>query len=168
MSLSFNMPTAIMAAQMAQKAQSLLQDAITEFKVKKAQEQLTFITARYAEKEKEFNTKQKALANFQDSNRALSTSVAQSRLLALQSDNDLAFSVLAELAKQLETQKIQVKEDTPVFTVIEPVSIPVQKAKPKRALILVIWTFLGSIVGIGLVFGRTFLVDVKKKWEETN
>ena len=164
--LNFNMPEALAAAEMAQKAQSLLQQAITEFKVKKAQEQLTFIEARYAEKEKEFNTKQKALANFQDSNRALSTSVAQTQLQQLQAESDLAFSVLTELAKQLETQKIQVKEDTPVFTVIEPVSIPVQKAKPKRSLILVIWTFLGGIVGIGLVFGRTFLVDVKKKWVE--
>ena len=59
-----------------------------------------------------------------------------------------------------------VKEDTPVFTIIEPVSILMDKSKPKCPLILVIWTFLGGIVGVGMVFGKEFFTGIKDKWKE--
>jgi len=31
-------------------------------------------------------------------------------------------------------------------------------------MIVFIWVFLGSIVGIGWVFGREFLLKIKEKW----
>ena len=67
----------------------------------------------------------------------------------------------------METQQLQVKEDTPVFTIIKPVSVPLEKSKPNRPMILIIWTFLGGIIGIGMVFGRGFLGSVKEKWNES-
>jgi len=70
------------------------------------------------------------------------------------------------MAKQLETQRIQVKEDTPVFTIIKPVSVPIERSKPNRPMILIIWTFLGGIIGVGMVFGRTFVLEMKEKWNE--
>jgi hypothetical protein len=33
-------------------------------------------------------------------------------------------------------------------------------------MILFIWVFLGGIVGIGIIFGKGFMADVKKKWQE--
>nr|WP_320119048.1 Wzz/FepE/Etk N-terminal domain-containing protein [uncultured Marinifilum sp.] len=164
-SLSARMPQAKAAAQMVQKAQILLQDAITNFKIQKAKDQLVFVEERYAEKQKESEIAQQKLANFRDRNKNVSTAKAQTELEGLTADYNLVYGVYSELAKQLETQKIQVKEDTPVFTVIEPVSVPIEKSKPKRAMILVIWTFLGGIVGVGMVFGKEFLSGVKDKWE---
>ncbi|MDM8160278.1 Wzz/FepE/Etk N-terminal domain-containing protein [Labilibaculum sp. K2S] len=163
-SLSARMPEAKAAAQLAKKAQELLQQAITAFKIQKAKDQLVFVEERYAEKEAVFNEVQNKLAHFRDQNRNVSTAVAQTQLERLQSDFSMASSVYTELAKQLETQKIQVKEDTPVFTIIQPVTIPLEKSKPQRPMILVIWTFLGGIVGVGIVFGKGFLTSMKKQW----
>lgn len=163
-SLSARMPEAKAAAQLAQKAQELLQQAITAFKIQKAQDQLAFVEQRYAEKQKEFETAQNNLAQFRDRNRNVSTALAQTEQERLQAEYNLVYGVYSELAKQLETQKIQVKEDTPVFTVIEPVAVPIEKSKPKRPMILVIWTFLGGIVGVGMVFGREFLGSIKDQW----
>ena len=165
-SLSARMPEAKAAAQLAKKAQELLQQAITAFKIQKAKDQLVFVEERYAEKEAVFNAVQDKLARFRDQNRNVSSAVAQTQLERLQSDFSMASSVYTELAKQLETQKIQVKEDTPVFTIIEPVSIPIDRSKPKRPMILVIWTFLGGIVGVGMVFGKEFFASIKDKWKE--
>ncbi|MDQ1772716.1 exopolysaccharide biosynthesis protein [Labilibaculum sp. A4] len=164
--ISARMPEAKAAAQLAKKAQELLQQAITAFKIQKAQDQLAFVEERYAEKEAVFNAVQDKLARFRDQNKNVSTAVAQTQLERLQSDFSMASSVYTELAKQLETQKIQVKEDTPVFTIIEPVFIPMEKSKPKRPMILVIWTFLGGIVGVGMVFGKEFFASIKDKWRE--
>lgn len=163
-SLSVKMPEAVAAAEMAQKAQKLLQQYIINFKVQKSSEQLKFIKERYAEKEKVFKRAQENLATFQDQNQYVNSALAETNLMRLQTDYDLAYGVYSELAKQLETQQIQVKEDTPVFTVIKPVSVPLEKSKPKRLIILIIWTFLGGVIGVGLLFGRAFVLDMKEKW----
>ena len=163
-SLSARMPEAKAAAQLAKKAQELLQQAITDFKIQKAKDQLAFVENRYAEKQKEFDAVQQKLAKFRDRNKNVSTAMAQTELERLQAEYNLVYGVYSELAKQLETQKIQVKEDTPVFTIIEPVSIPIEKSKPKRPMILVIWIFLGGIVGVGMVFGKEFLGSIKEQW----
>ena len=160
------MPEAKAAAQLVEQAQMLLQNSITEFKIQKAQEQLAFVEKQYLEKQQGFETAQQELALFRDQNRNVSTALAQTELERLQADYNLAYSVYSELAKQLETQKMQVKEDTPVFTIIEPVNIPFERSAPNRPLILIIWTFLGAIVGVALVFAKEFFSAIKEKWDE--
>jgi hypothetical protein len=164
-SLSASMPQAKAAAQMVHKAQSLLQDAITTFKIQKAKDQLSFVEERYIEKEKESKLAQQKLAQFRDRNRNMSTAKAQVELERLMAEYNLVYGVYSELAKQLETQKIQVKEKAPVFTIIEPVAVPIKKSKPKRPMILVIWTFFGVIVGLGMVFGMKVWTELKVKFE---
>lgn len=159
--ISFSAEEPLIAAQMTQKAQELLQRTITEFKIKKATEKLDFIQDRYNEAEKDFKEKQLRLASFQDANRGLITSLPQTRQAQLQSEFNIAYNVYSELAKQLENQKIQVKEDTPVFTIIEPVMIPLEKSKPKRGMIIGIWGILGIVLGVASIFVKDFLDHFK-------
>ncbi len=161
--LAMSMPEPISAAQMAERAQELLQKYIIEFKSKKAKEQLRFVQERFKEKEKDFRKAEYALANFQDRNHNVTLAKAKTREQQLLARYNLAYSVYSELAKQIEQQKIQVKEDTPVFSIIEPVSVPTERSKPKRALILIIWLFLGGVIGVGVVFGREWLKSFKEK-----
>lgn len=163
--LSASMPEAIAAAQLALRAQSLLQTYIIDFKSKKAREQLEFIEERYAEKQKDFQKAEYALANFRDRNKNVVSARAATQESRLKAEYNLAYTVYSELAKQIEQQKIQVKEDTPVFTTIEPVSVPAEKSKPRRAMILAIWLFLGGVVGVGVVLGREFIKNIKEKKE---
>lgn len=162
--LTCKMPEALAAAQMAKAAQNYLQKKVTEFKIKKANIQLKFIQDRFAEKKNEFGDIQNKLALFRDRNQNVSTAIAQTKLEQLQADYNLCYGVYSELAKQVETQKIQVKEDTPIFTIIQPVSVPIDKSKPKRPMILIVWIFLGGILGIGIVFAKEFLKNIKDKW----
>jgi len=76
--------------------------------------------------------------------------------------------VYSELAKQLETQRLQVKQDTPLFTVLKPVTTPIQKSGPKRAMILVVYLFLGFVLSLGVVLGKKYLADFKKEWRLKN
>ena len=165
-SLSVNMPEVLAAAEMTQKAQKLLQQYIINFKIQKSSEQLKFINERYTEKEEIFKKAQQELASFKDENQFVNSSLANINLMLLQTNYNLAYEVYSGLAKQLETQQIQVKEDTPVFTIINPVSVPIEKAKPNRPMILIIWTFLGCVLGFGIVYLRSVLVSVKEKWNK--
>lgn len=160
--ISFSMPEALPAAQMTKRTKELLQKAITDFKVQKTKDEFIFIEERYNELKKDFEKKQATLANFRDRNQGLVTSRSKSRLESLQSEYNLAYTIYSELAKQLETQKIKLKENTPVFTVIEPVSVPVIKSKPKRGMIFIIWLFLGIVTGIAIVSTKYWIKNIIK------
>lgn len=158
--ITFSMPEALASAQMVKKAQELLQKSITNFKIKKTEKGYKFIEERYNELKKDFTKKQAVLASFRDRNQGRITSRSQSRLNTLRSEYDLAYSIYSEVAKKLETQKIKLKEKTPVFTIIKPVSVPVTKSKPKRVIILVTWLFLGVVFGIGFLLVKKWLYDL--------
>ena len=159
------MPQALAAAEMGQRAQELLQQFITEIKIKKAKAQLDFIKGRYKAKKKAYDQAQMALANFQDQNKNISSAAAVSEQTRLNNNYQLAYGVYSQLAQELENAQIQVKDDTPVFSVIQPVTIPNYRYKPKRTMIMIIWTFLGLLVGIGLVFGKKYWLETKKRWQ---
>ncbi len=164
--LSATMPEALAAAQLGQRAQELLQQYIIEFKIKKAKANLDFIQQRFDETSKKYDVAQQRLASFSDRNKNVSLATSKTEEERLRSQYNLTYSVYSELAKQLEQAKIQVKQDTPVFTIIEPISVPIKKTKPNRPMILFIWLFLGGVVGTGIVFGREYVGSIKKQWNE--
>lgn len=165
-SLSTNFHEALLSAQVAQKAQQMLQEYIAKFKIEKTSDQLQFIEERYNEKKKEFEKAQENLAIYRDRNKNVSTAMARTEEERLQSEYSIAFNVYNELAKQLEQAKIQVKEDTPIFSILQPVEVPLSRSKPDKKMILIIWLFLGGVFGTGIVFGKQFWGTVKEKWEE--
>jgi LPS O-antigen subunit length determinant protein (WzzB/FepE family) len=167
-SLSATLPEAIASTQMVLHAQSLLQDAIIAHKAKKAKEDLSFIEERFAEKKAEFGKAQQKLAIYRDANRNVNTAIAQTEVQRLESEFALAFAVYSELAKQVETQKIQVKEDTPVFSVLQDAIVPLKKSGTNKRLILIIWTLFGGFMGLVLVFGKSILIDLRVKWNYNN
>jgi uncharacterized protein involved in exopolysaccharide biosynthesis len=158
--LSATMPEALMSAEVAARMQELLQEYVTRFKLQKVQANLDFVEARYQEAKVDFETKQRALARFQDANRDISSAVARTRENRLSNESDLAFSIYSEMARQREQADIRVKEDTPIFTVIEPVTVPVERSAPRRGMILTGSLLLGLIAGVGLVFVSPFLNEV--------
>lgn len=166
LTLSVNMPEDVLVAEVAQYARELLQKYITQIKIEKANDQLIFVKGRYNEKKKEFETAQETLALFRDRNKNVATAMARTEEERLQSEYTIAFNVYSELAKQLEQAQIQVKEDTPVFSILSPAVVPNEKSKPKKAMILMIWIFLGGVIGTGIVFGKQYVGTIKEKWEE--
>ena len=159
----------VAAAQLAYKVQVLLQKYVTEFKIEKARANLEFIEERYADAKSEFERKQEELAEFRDANRNFASAVAKTTEERLSNEYAVVLGVYSELAKQREQANIQVKEDTPIFAVVEPVTVPTERSKPKRALICVAFTFLGGFCGVGLVLVLPFLAQVSgarrlRKW----
>jgi uncharacterized protein involved in exopolysaccharide biosynthesis len=165
-SISSTMPEALNSAQLTENVQKLLQKYIINFNVKKSRYQLRYINERYKEKEKIYKEAQTRLASFQDRNQFLNSALAQNTLIRYQADYDLAFDVYSELAKEQERQQLKVKEDTPVFTILEPVSIPNKKSKPERAMIIFTFSFLGFILGVTIVLTETYFKNLRKKLKD--
>lgn len=158
--LTAAMPEPLAAAQLAERVQTLLQRYITEFKIEKVQSNLDFVQERFDEAKRDFEQIQQERAVFKDANKNIYSARAQTQEEQLDTRYNLALSVYSELAKQLEQAKIQVKETTPILTVIDPVTIPLERSKPQRALILLLFTFLGGFAGIGLVLVLPSLANI--------
>ena len=166
--LSTTMRNPYLAAQITLKAQQLLQQYLTEFKLQKVRANLEFVEGSYQEARQNFETKQEELARFRDANVNLTSAMARTREEKLQSEYTLLLGVYTELAKQQEQAKIAVTETTPILTVIEPVVVPVEKSGPSRAQMLIIYTFLGLIVGVGWVLGVPYVKDTFNRIRKQN
>ena len=166
LTLTVNLPEALAAAELAQKAQDLLQLEIIKFKVEKSQADLDFIQERYNVAKAEAEGYQVNIAVNTDRYKNLTSSLPQVKTTRVQTKYGIASSVYQDLAKQLEQAKIQVKKDTPVFTIVEPVTIPTERSKPNRPMILILWIFLSGIIGVGIIFGKHSFAGIKQKWNE--
>jgi LPS O-antigen subunit length determinant protein (WzzB/FepE family) len=165
--LSVTMPEPLAAAQMAKYAEELLQKAVIDYRIQNAREQLKFTEERYQEKKEEFEAIQGRLANFRDRNQNISSAVALNRIQQLEAEYNLAFSVYTELAKQVEQSKLRVSKDTPIFSVIQPVTVPSEKSSPNLRLILIVFTMLGIVLALGIVFILQFITNIRGQWDET-
>jgi capsular polysaccharide biosynthesis protein len=163
--LSASMPEAYASAQLVSSAQQLLQKFIIDFKIKKSTEQLEYIKERYTSVEKKFVDAQMKLAKFEDKNKFVNSAMSKIELQTMQDEYNLVYGVYTELAKQLEAQYLQVTEDTPVFTILKPASIPLEKSKPKRGAILILFIIVGVFVGMGIIMGKQFFDFLKEKWQ---
>lgn len=165
--LSVTMPEPLAAAQMAKYAEELLQKAVIDYRIQNARQQLRFTEERYREKKEEFEAIQGRLANFRDRNQNISSAVALNRIQQLEAEYNLAFSVYTELAKQVEQSKLRVSKDTPIFSVIQPVTVPSEKSSPNLRLILIVFTMLGIVLALGIVFILQFITNIRGQWDET-
>ena len=154
-SIEVEMQDPIVAAQIAQYTQDYITNYVTNYSVSKSQEQLNFILDQFEMRKKEFEDIQLKLADFRDRNQNVNTAKAKSEEEILQSRYNLAFNVYNQLAQKLETIRLQINEDTPVFTVLEPVQVPVERSSPKRLVTLIVFTFLGVLIGFMIVFMKT-------------
>lgn len=151
LTITANMPEALAAAQLAQASVELLQKYITKFKIEKVQSNLDFVQERYNEAKGNFEDIQSRRAKFRDANHNSVKYAARVEQEKLDAEYTLAMNLYSELATQLEQAKINVKETTPILTVIRPVTVPYKRSKPQRAMILLAFTFLGFAAGAGLV-----------------
>tara|TARA_Y100000815_G_scaffold275317_1_gene312828 strand:- start:3895 stop:5007 length:1113 start_codon:yes stop_codon:yes gene_type:complete len=162
--INAEMPEPLAAAEMADRAKNLLQKTIIEFQIEKANFQLEYLEKRLQESKEEFEISQTKLANFTDRNLYSSTARSSTMLERLQTEYDLNYSVYSELAKQVETQRLQVKRDTPVFTIIQPPVVPYKKYKPNRVMILSGSVILGLLFSFLFIFGREYMRDFKENF----
>tara|TARA_Y100000589_G_scaffold291859_1_gene295635 strand:- start:18019 stop:19143 length:1125 start_codon:yes stop_codon:yes gene_type:complete len=165
-SLTATMPEKIQSAQLVSNAQNILQRKVIEHKLRKAQEDLGFIEERFKEKKVQFEIAQRNLAKYRDANKNVNTATALTEIERLESEYGLAFSVYSELAKQVESQKIQVKENTPVFVVLKEAVIPLKKSSHSKLVILFVWTVFGLGIGVLNIFFRKHSVELKSKWNK--
>ena len=151
----------VMTAELAIKAQQLLQSEVTRFRTEKAQAQLDYIQDRYNEIKAEAEVYQTQLAAIKDRSQQIATARSLIERERLQNKYNVANAIYSEMAKQLEQAKMQVKRDTPLLAVLQPVTVPLHPSN-SRVKTLILWIFFGAALGCGIVLGKSYLPKIKE------
>lgn len=129
-----------------------LQNYITNYRTQKAKQDLVFTEKVFGEAKDSYYKAQKAYAAFEDANKNIISASYRTEQERLKNEMTLTFNVYNTLAQKLEQDKLRVQEQTPVYTVIEPASVPLKAASPKKPLILIGFVFLALFGGVGFLF----------------
>lgn len=159
--LNVFMPEPIIAAKVNVMVLDKLIDYVTEYKVGRQRRNLEFIEERVQEAENRFIESQMKLALFRDANQVLTTQKARTREEQLQLEFNLAFNVFNSLKQELEQAAIQLKKETPIFSVLEKASVPLGPAKPNKPLIIIFSSFIGLLLGFVFNLFRFLIKNIQ-------
>lgn len=161
--ISVKMQDAFASAQLAKKIELQVTSEVIKYKTNKARENLEFIKASFFDAKQRFENVQLQLAQVTDKNLNVTSTTARIKLKSLQNEYDVAFDVYKGLASQVEQAKLKLKNDTPVFTILEPVKVPVEKSEPKRLVILLSFTFIGVLFALLVSLSRVVWLNINEE-----
>lgn len=160
--VNVSMPEPEISAQLNETLIKYLTDYITTYRTEKLVRNLDFINERYEESEREFREIQEELVNFRDQNMNIATARLRAEEQRLESEYQLRFDILNGIAQRREETRIKLEEETPVFNILEPVTIPTMRSKPARGVMTILYTFFGFFVAVCWVY---FKPTSTKNWD---
>lgn len=163
-SITTTMQDPLIAATVTNEVMEKLQEYITTYRTNKARKDLEFTQKLYEENMETYHKAQQEYAAYMDRNQNVSLRSAQTQQERLRNEMNLAFNVYNQTAQQLQVAKAKVQEDTPVFTVVEAVTVPLSASKPSKAMILIGFVFLAGVATSGwILFGKDLINQFKAK-----
>lgn len=166
--VSVEMQDAVVSARLTQIVLEKLQEYITDYRTRKVKNDLKFTSTVYEEARDRYYEAQHAYAAFEDANRNLISSSYRTEQERLKNEMTVTFNVYNTLAQKLEQDKLRVQERMPVFTVIDPSSVPLRAASPKKMIILAGCIFLGLAGAMAYLFFRNLWANVLQEKLEDN
>ena len=97
---------------------------IGDFKTYKQKQNLLIIGDRFKEAELRYKEAQMRLANYKDKSAGIIFQSAQTTEQLLNNDLSISFNIYNQFATQFEQAKVDLKKETPYFSIIEPINIP--------------------------------------------
>lgn len=161
--LSVTMQDPVISAQITDTVMHRLQNYITDYRTNKARHDLAFTERLYAEAQADYEQAQKKYAQFVDANQNIILRSYMAEQERLQNEMSLAYQVYTQVSQQLQMAKAKVQEITPVYTVVQPATVPLRASKPNKIMILIGFVFLA---GVGCVGWILFVKDLLQGWRK--
>jgi hypothetical protein len=148
------MPNAFQSAVVGKAVLENLLRYIIAFKTHKQLNQIEFLEKRVYDSEERYKKAQQNFAGYKDNTLGIILQSAQTREQILNNELTIAFNIYNQFSVQLEQAKVDLKKETPYFSILEPISIPGAPVEPS------IVTFIIKYLAIFL--SVTFLILIYK------
>ncbi|WP_025763242.1 Wzz/FepE/Etk N-terminal domain-containing protein [Dyadobacter tibetensis] len=142
----------VVSAIILQEAVDYLTNFVTEYRTEKIQQQIDFLRTSSIKAKKEKDMAEVRLQNYRDQNRNPFLNMAKVEEQRLVESLALAQTVYNDLIQRYEQSKIKVKDEKPVFKILEPTRIPIDKAGPKRLVYGMLYAVIGTILALVYIF----------------
>ena len=160
--LAVTMQDPLISAALTDTVMRCLQNYITDYRTNKARHDLAFTEKLHKEAESSYYAAQQKYARYSDGNQNIILQSYRAEQERLQNEMTLAYGIYNQMAQQLQMAKAKVQEITPVYTVVQPATVPLKPAKPNKIMILIGFVFLAGVGSIGWIL---FVKDLLNGWK---
>lgn len=160
--LTVTMQDPLISAALTDTVMRCLQNYITEYRTNKARHDLAFTEKLYKEAERDYYAAQQKYARYSDGNKDVILQSYRIEQERLSNEVSLTYGVYNQMAQQLQMAKAKVQEITPVYTVVQPATVPLKPIKPNKMMILIGFLFLAAVGSVGWIL---FLKDLLNGWK---
>lgn len=163
-SISVTMQDPLVAALVTDTVLNKLKEHIIDYRISKAEEDCRYYEKLYNESQDNFYKAQKAYAEYLDANKNIILRSVQIEGERLQNEMNLAYNVYNQMAGQLQMGRAKVQEAKPMFTIIEPATVPIFPSGISRKMILIGIVFLAiAAASAWILFGQDYWNILKKE-----
>lgn len=151
--VTVKLPDPVVATIITDYSMNFLTDYITNYRTEKAKRDLNFLAERLDAAKGKYYTNQAKKAQYGDQYQLsiMKLQAADLQRERIESEYKISSTFYNTLLQKYEEAKLKLQQETPVIKVLEPPVVPNKRSEPKRAIIVLIATFLG--VSLGIIFG---------------
>ncbi|MBS5528084.1 MAG: chain-length determining protein [Prevotella sp.] len=150
----------LVAAIIADTLQQRLQNYITQYRTKKARTDFSYYTKLHTEAKEKYQKAQSTYAAFCDANQEVMLETYIARRDELENEMQTAFTLMNQMAVQMQTAKAKIQERTPAYTVIKSAKMPYRASGMSRLMMLIMTVFVAVMADAAWVL---FVRDLVKK-----
>ncbi|MBE0566955.1 MAG: hypothetical protein IH621_13425 [Krumholzibacteria bacterium] len=145
----------VAAAALANHCAGLLDVFNRQVRSSKAKDHRIFCEVSLADVAEELKALEQDLTAFLEENRTYASSPALLQQFGrLQREVEAQTTVWVELRKQYELARLEENKSSISIDVLDEASVPLRPVAPRRAFLVVVWAFLGGVVGVVVAFYR--------------
>lgn len=154
-SISVTMQDPMVSAMLADTVASRLKTYVTDYRTGKARADLEYAQKLNDEAKNEYYAAQQRYATYMDKNHGVILHAVRNEEQRLDNEMQLAYNLYNTTAQQLQVAKAKVQAITPVYTVLQPATVPLAPSKPSKLLIIVGCIFIAVVACCAwILFGR--------------
>lgn len=135
----------LIAATVADSVKSHLQRAITDYRTKKARNDLEYMQRLYTQARSEYDRARQSYAAYADANQDVILQSYRLKEEDLENEMQLKYNIYQTVVEQLQLAQAKVQENTPAFTIVQGASVPVKHSNRPKIVVLIIWMILGLL-----------------------
>lgn len=145
----------LVAAIMADTLQNRLQTYITDYRTKKARNDLQYYQKLTIKAKADYERVRRAYGASADANMDVLLESVRSKQEDVENDMQLKFNTYTSLNTQLQSAKAKLQERIPAFTIIQKPMMPYKAASTPRSIIVLLFMFLGVLCdAIWVLYGE--------------
>lgn len=153
-SITVTAQDALVAKILADSVKSKLQGFITDYRTNKARHDLAYMENLCKEAEADYNKACHNYATYSDNYMGLVQETYKVKQEELENEMQLRYNIYTQVVQQLQISKAKVQERTPVFTEIQPATVPVKHSNTPKIFILFPFVVLGFLVRLSILLWR--------------